>query len=177
MHTLLLLSLFSQAPITTAPPAPGTAPWVQRQLMNMDWLPNQGPVVRVEGRVLRIQDDDFAQSFELVPEAQKLATSARASYETGTRWLTTSTVTLAVGASVLLTGALFGPLITSGSSTRSLAPPLLMMGGGLVTMLSALVLTLVSLPHLQRAQNDFFGAIATYNRGLLDVRPPILVVP
>jgi hypothetical protein len=33
------------------------------------------------------------------------------------------------------------------------------------------------MPHLQRAQNDFFSAIAAYNRGLLDLSPPIVVEP
>jgi hypothetical protein len=33
------------------------------------------------------------------------------------------------------------------------------------------------MPALQRAQNDVFGAIATFNRALLDARQPVFVEP
>lgn len=171
MAPLLLLSLLSQMPEIMLGSAPGSPAWVQRRLMHVDWRTPSGIVVRHEERVLRPQDAIFPEAFSLVPAAQALATTAHEGLERGSRWLTASAVAVGVGTALSLT-----PLVLGVSSTAP-AVSFGLLGGGLVTLLTGLVFTLVAMPHLQRAQTDFFSAIATYNRGLLEVAPPVHVTP
>lgn len=178
MITLALSLLLTQtpAPLVTPPPEPITPPavaatqneppevkafseFVGKHLLTINFA--QGSFeVRQRERVFRLQDDDFASAFTLVPEALAMAQVAHDDYVMGMRLQIGGLIV--VGAS--LVAILVAPLLPS------LLLPLLiasLIGSGI-----GLVVTLIALPFMLSAQTKFFAALASYNRGLLDLRPP-----
>jgi hypothetical protein len=173
--TLAFLTLvLTQAGLTAPPLAPPAAPsaselteppevklfaqFVERHLLAIN-ASGSGIEVRQRERVLRLQDDDFETAFTLVPEALADAKVAHADYLTSSRL------------QVIGLSATGGALLAVVLSTvlRSVLVPLLVIG--LVGSVVGLVLTLIALPFSISAQTKFFSAVATYNRGLLELRP------
>lgn len=181
MAMLLLALCLSQAPLTTPPlavpaeaapsspeaVAPGAEPaevklfaqFVERHLLAIS-SSGAGFEVRQRERVFRIQDDDFVTVFSLVPDAVASARVAHDDFVTA-QWLQIVGLALAGGA-----------LVATIASTvaRALIVPLLvasLIGSGV-----GLVLALIALPFAISAQTRFFSAIASYNHGLLELRPP-----
>jgi len=138
--------------------------------MSFDWNVGLGPIVRQNDRTLRLQAPDFAAAFALVPEARDLAVKAKGSFDKGSGLMTAALVTIGVGAAMGVGGSLS---LLAPTTARGELPvmPWVLMGTGLATMLVGLVLEFVGLEPLKDAQVNFFAAIATYNRGLLDPRP------
>ncbi|MDP2269922.1 MAG: hypothetical protein Q8N23_18060 [Archangium sp.] len=160
--TALVLALFvSQVPPAAAePPEVGVfAQWVQRHLLTLHFAGNAAEVHQRE-RAFRLQDDTFADAFTLVPEARELAVSATAAFRTGTALQSTGLVSVGAGVGLTLVATLIPSLLL----------PLLVVA--LVMSGAALVLTVIALPFLLNAQSKFLSSVATYNRGLLDLRPP-----
>lgn len=179
--TALLLMLLSQAPaLTPPPPSPEVTPlpvaaaeapevklfaeFVERHLLAVD-ASNAGFTVRQRERVFRLQDDDFEEAFALVPEALAAARLAHADYVTGMRLQIASLIVLGVALGITAVA----PIII-GVSLTWLIISLGATGVGLV-------LALVALPFLLSAQTKFFSSAASYNRGLLELRPPPAVMP
>lgn len=182
MTSLLLAVLVSQAQVpavTTPPPlAPPTtepiaptppsasepaevklfAQFVERHLISVS-ANGSGFEVRQRERILRLQDDDFETAFSLVPGAFADAKVAHEDFLTASRL---QIIGLA------LTGAALGATVVA-VIVRSIVLPLLITA--LVGSVVGLVISLVALPFAISAQTKFFGAVAAYNRGLLDLRP------
>jgi hypothetical protein len=169
MHTLLLLLTLAQ-PVATETEVEGSPRWAQARLMSFDWSVGLGPIVRQRDRTLRLQEPDFAAAFALVPEARDLAVKAKASFDKGSGLVTAALVTLGIGGALTVGGSLSMSLSRPANGALPVVPWVLM-GTGLATMLVGLVLELVGLEPLKGAQTNFFSAVATYNRGLLDPRP------
>lgn len=192
MTPLFLALLVAQAPLstppapvtppppaavdTTTPPPEGVAPgnepvevklfaqFVERHLLAIG-ASGAGFEVRKRERVFRIQDDDFETAFSLVPDAFAAAKVAHDDFLTSSR--------LQMIGLALAGGALAATLVAT--LVRSIVLPLLIIG--LVGSLVGLVLTLVALPFAVSAQTKFFSSIATYNKGLLELRPPLPSLP
>jgi hypothetical protein len=180
MSTLVLALLLTQAPPETTPPplAPPTtepiaptapsatepaevklfAQFVERHLLAVS-ATGAGFEIRQRERLFRIQDDDFETAFTLVPDA---LTAARVAHED---FVTASRLQV-IGLSI--TGAALAAVVVA-TLVRSVVVPLLVVA--LAGSLVGLVLSLVALPFAISAQTKFFGAVAAYNRGLLDLRP------
>lgn len=179
MSHLLLALLLSQAPDIspplTAPPTapPGTeanppgleppevklfADFVGRHLLTLS-ASNASFEVRQRERVFRLHDDDFETAFTLVPEALTLARSAHENFVISSRLQL-------VG--LILTGAALGVTVVA-TLVRTLLFPLLI--ASLVASGVGLVFALVALPFAIAAQTKFLSALATYNHGLLELRP------
>ena len=110
--------------------------------------------------MFRIQDDDFESAFTLVPDA---VASARVAHDDFILASRLQIIGLAVvGAALVVTIA--------ATLVRTVVIPLLI--ASLVGSGVGLVLSLVALPFALSAQTKFFSSIATYNRGLLELRPP-----
>lgn len=168
----LVLAQAPEAPLTTPPPlAPPAgdafepvevkrfAQFVDRHLLGVN-ASGAGFEVRQHERVFRLQDDDFESAFALVPDALAAARIAHADFVTSARLQI-------IGLSVV--GAALVVTVAS-SLVRSILLPLLI--ASLAGSVVGLVLTLVALPFALSAQTKFFSSIATYNHGLLELRPP-----
>ena len=154
--------LLAQA-VQPAPEPPEVAlfaQWVQRNLLALS-MTQGGAEVRQRERVFRLQDENFAEAFTLVPEARSLALGAHEAFVTGGRFQIAGLIAVGAGAAAMVVGVL-GPF--------AVLLPLLVVG--LIGSGVGLVLTLIALPFLLTAQSKFFSAVATYDRGLLDLRPP-----
>lgn len=178
MITLALALLLTQtpAPLVTPPPEPITPPavaatqneppevkafaeFVGKHLLTINF--SQGSFeVRQRERVFRLQDEDFETAFTLVPEALAMAQIAHHDYVVGMRLQIAGLIV--VGAA--LVAVLVAPLVTAVFLPLLIAS---LIGSGI-----GLVVTLIALPFLLSAQSKFFAALASYNRGLLDLRPP-----
>ena len=175
---LLALVLFQTpdvAPLTTpplAPPStgaisPGAEPpevklfaeFVERHLLAIG-SSGSGIEVRQRERIFRIQDDDFETAFKLVPDAFVSAKQAHSDFLVASRLQIAG---LAVVGAALAVTVVF-----------TLVPTLLLplMIASLAASGVGLVLTLIALPFAISAQSKFFSAVAGYNRGLLERRPP-----
>jgi hypothetical protein len=184
MTPLLLALLIAQSPTpeapTTPPPlAPPTtepiaptppsasepaevklfAQFVERHLLAVS-ANGAGFEIRQRERVFRLQDEDFETAFTLVPDALTAAKVAHADFVTASRL---QIIGLA------LSGAALGATLVA-MLVRSIALPLLVVA--LAGAVVGLVIALIALPFAISAQTKFFGAVAAYNRGLLDLRPP-----
>lgn len=187
MSPLLLALLLAQAPdaapLTTPPLAPvpsgvegppspesvspGAEPaevklfaqFVERHLLGVS-ASGAGFEVRQRERVFRLQDDDFARAFSLVPDALAAARIAHDDFVTAARLQIIGVIL--VGAALVATVA--------ATLVRSIVLPLLI--AGLVGSGLGLILTLIALPFALAAQTRFFSSVATYNHGLLELRPP-----
>jgi hypothetical protein len=95
-----------------------------------------------------------------VPEAYGLAQKAQESFRTSSTLQIAGLATLGGGTALLLVA----PLLATGAFI-----PLLI--AGLALNLVAATLVLVALPFSISASTQFMSAVATYNRGLLDLRP------
>ena len=172
---LLLALVLSQAPLSVPPLAPPTteavtagaepaevklfAQFVEHHLLAVG-TSGAGFEVRQREHVFRLQDDDFETAFALVPEALTLARASHEAFVLGSR--------LQLIGLVVVCAALVVTVIST--LVRTAILPLLiasLIGSGV-----GLVLALVALPFALSAQTKFFSAIATYNRGLLELRPP-----
>ncbi|MDP3153567.1 MAG: hypothetical protein Q8N23_12895 [Archangium sp.] len=175
---LLALVLFQTpevAPLTTpplAPPSteavsPGAEPpevklfaeFVDRHLLAIG-ASGSSMEVRQRERVFRLQDDDFETAFKLVPEAFASAQQAHSDFLVASR--------LQI-AGLAVVGAALAVTVVS-TLVRTLLLPLLI--ASLAASGVGLVLSLIALPFALSAQSKFFSAVAGYNRGLLDLRPP-----
>ena len=116
--------------------------------------------VRQRERVFRLQDDDFETAFKLVPEAFASAQQAHSDFLVASRLQI-------VGLAVV--GAALAVTVVS-TLVRVLLVPLLI--ASLAASGVGLVLSLIALPFALSAQTKFFSAVAGYNRGLLELRPP-----
>jgi hypothetical protein len=144
------------------------ATFVERHLLTLDTEQAQGFKLRQRERSFTIRDEDFTEAFTLVPEALTLAQRAQDSFRLANIFqivglsLSGLSLALVVIAPLVVSGAGFLPLIAV----------------GLVGSLIAVVLTVISVPFSMAASNQFFSAVATYNKGLLDLRPaPAGLVP
>lgn len=138
------------------------AHFVGRNLITFDPDMAQGQLrLRQRERVFSLKDEDFHEPFALVPEAQSIAQKARESFRMGSIFQIVGLVTSGAG----VVPVLLLPLVLSGGGVL----PLLLVGLGL--QIVGLVFVLVALPFLMSAQTEFLSAVATYNRGLLDLRP------
>ncbi len=146
------------------------AEFVDRRLLVLELDP-QGLSVRQRERVVRITEDEFAEIFQLVPEAQALAVKAQKAFRVGAALQTVGAATNLGGATLLLVGTLM-------LSPMSLA--IAVIGGGGAMLVGCVAMALAQ-PFLQEAAKTFSSAIAAYNRGLLDLRPagtaPALLTP
>ena len=176
MTPLLLALVLTQAPALSTPPlapptteaiSPGAEPpevklfaqFVERHLLSIGAAGN-GFELRQRERVFRIQDDDFESAFTLVPDAVASARMAHDDFILASRL---QIIGLAVvGAALVVTIA--------ATLVRTVILPLLI--ASLVGSGVGLVLSLIALPFALSAQTKFFSSIATYNRGLLELRPP-----
>lgn len=177
-----MIALLVSALLTQAPPPPPVTPepavavkaspsepaevkafaqFVDRHLLTLDVDAAQGFKLRQRDRVISLRDDDFAEAFKLIPEAQTMAQRAMESLRTGTVLQIIGLVAIGVGAAVV---ALSPLVLTAGALI-----PLLVVG--LVLNVAALVLVLIAVPYLMAANNQFTSAMAMYNRGLLELRP------
>jgi hypothetical protein len=177
MTPLLLALCVAQAPLSEPPLAPPTteavtpgaepaevkqfAQFVERHLLAVG-ASGAGFEVRQREHVFRLQDEDFEAAFTLVPDALNLARASHEAFVLSARLQITGLAVVGAG----LVATLVATLV------RSAVIPLLV--GSLVASGAGLVLALVALPFALSAQTKFFSAIATYNRGLLDLRPPQL---
>lgn len=185
MTSLLLAVLVAQAPAVPAPPAttppplapPTTEPiaptppsaaeppevklfaqFVERHLISVS-ANGAGFEIRQRERLFRLQDDEFETAFTLVPGALADARVAHDDFVTASRLQI-------IGLS--LTGAALGATVIA-TLVRAIVVPLLVVA--LVGSVVGLVISLIALPFAISAQTKFFGAVAAYNRGLLDLRP------
>jgi hypothetical protein len=179
MSPLLLALLLSQAPPLTTPPplappsnepitiAPAAEPpevklfaqFVERHLLTIN-ASGAGFEVRQRERVFRLQDDEFETAFTLVPDALAAARVAHDDFIIASR--------LQIIGLAVVGAALVATLVAT--LVRAAILPLLiasLIGSGI-----GLVLSLIALPFAFSAQSKFFSAIASYNHGLLELRPP-----
>ena len=173
--SLLLALVLSQAPLSEPPLAPPTteavtpgaepaevklfAQFVEHHLLAVG-ASGAGFEVRQREHVFRLQDDEFETAFALVPEALSLARASHEAFVFSAR--------LQLIGLVVVGAALVATVIST--LVRTAILPLLvasLIGSGV-----GLILALVALPFALSAQTKFFSAIATYNRGLLELRPP-----
>jgi hypothetical protein len=143
------------------------ATFVDRHLLTLDTEQAQGFKLRQRERSFTIRDEDFTEAFTLVPEALTLAQRAQDSFRLANIFqlvgLSLSGLSLAL--------VVIAPLVVSGAGFL----PLLAVG--LVGSLVAVVLTVISVPFAMAASNQFFSAVATYNKGLLELRPVPVGLP
>lgn len=174
MSPLLLALVLAQAPLTSPPPlAPPTteaptaeppevslfAQFVERHLLAVG-ISGASFEVRQRERVFRIQDDDFETAFALVPDARALARVAHDDFVLASR-LQIIGLSVVGGAAVAVIAA---------TLVRTVILPLLvasLIGSGV-----GLVLSIIAVPFALSAQTKFLSSIATFNRGLLELRPP-----
>jgi hypothetical protein len=178
---LLVSQVPSAPPVVTADPATTLVPsseamkppadepaevkafaqFVDRHLLTLDPDMSQGTLrLRQREHTFSLKDDDFPDAFKLVPEAYGLAQKAQENFRTSSTLQIVGLATLGGGTALLLVA----PLLASGAFL-----PLLI--AGLVLDLVAMTLVLVALPFAISASTQFTSAVATYNRGLLDLRP------
>jgi hypothetical protein len=137
------------------------AQFVDRHLLTFDPDMSQGALrLRQREHTFSLKDDDFPEAFKLVPEAYGLAQKAQESFRTSSTLQIAGLATLGGGTALLLVA----PLLATGAFI-----PLLI--AGLALNLVAATLVLVALPFSISASTQFLSAVATYNRGLLDLRP------
>jgi hypothetical protein len=160
----MILSQPSPPPTPEAPELTLFAQWVQRQLLSVSVSIGPDFAVQRGARVFRIRDDDFTEAFALVPESHGLAVLARDAFVTGQRLQFAGLLTACLAPAALLVASL-GP--------ATLLLPLLV--AGLAASSVGLALTLIALPFMITAQQQFFAALASYNHGLLELRPPPVV--
>ncbi len=175
---LLALVLFQTPEVTklTTPPlappntdavSPGTEPpevklfaeFVDRHLLAIG-SSGMGVEVRQRERVFRIQDDDFETAFKLVPDAFVSAQQAHSDFVIASRLQIAGLAVVGAG----LVATIVATLV------RAVLLPVLI--ASLVASGVGLVLSLIAIPFAFSAQSKFFSAVAGYNRGLLDLRPP-----
>jgi hypothetical protein len=147
------------------------ATFLDRHLLSFDLDQTTGVTglkVRQRERLFALRDDDFAQAFKLVPDAFASAQKAHEAYRLANLFqivgLSISGLSLAlvVAAPLLVASGAYLPLLAA----------------GLVGSLVALVLVLIAVPFSMTANTAFLNAVATYNKGLLDLRPvPVGEVP
>jgi hypothetical protein len=157
------------APSTEAMKAPADEPlevkafaqFVDRHLLTLDPDMSQGNLrLRQREHTFSLRDDDFPDAFKLVPEAYTLAQKAQENFRTAGTLQIVGLSALGAGTALLLAA----PLLASGAFFALLIV-------GLVLDLVAIVMVLVALPFSISASTQFTSAVATYNRGLLDLRP------
>ncbi|MDP3503881.1 MAG: hypothetical protein Q8S33_26320 [Myxococcales bacterium] len=137
------------------------AQFVDRHLLTLDPDMSQGALrLRQREHTFSLKDDDFPDAFKLVPEAYGLAQKAQENFRTSSTLQIVGLAALGGGTALVL----LAPLLASGAFL-----PLLI--AGLVLDLVAMTLVLVALPFSISASTQFTSAVATYNRGLLDLRP------
>jgi hypothetical protein len=159
----------SKAAVRASPDEPpevkAFATFVDRHLLSLDTEQAQGFKLRQRERSFTIRDEDFTEAFTLVPEALTLAQRAQDSFRLANIFqivgLSLSGLSLGVVVIAPLIGVGFLPLLAV----------------GLVGSLIAVVLTVISVPFAMAASNQFFSAVATYNKGLLDLRPVPVGLP
>lgn len=136
------------------------AEFVDHRLLVVE-LEQQGMSLRQRERVVRLSDDDFADLFALVPEAQALALKAQKAYRIGAALQVGGVAVSLGGMTTMVVGTLFfNPLSLSVG----------IVGGGLAALAGSLLLAIAQ-PFMLEAAKAFTSAVATYNRGLLDLRP------
>lgn len=137
------------------------AQFVDRHLLTLDPDSTQGTLrLRQREHTFSLKDDDFPDAFKLVPEAYGLAQKAQENFRTSSTLQIVGLAALGGGTALVLVA----PLLAAGAFL-----PLLI--AGLVLDLVAMTLVLVALPFAISASAQFTSAVATYNRGLLDLRP------
>ncbi len=186
MITVFAAVVLSQSPsappvVTVTPEAPGNDPppseaiapppgessevkafarFVDRHLLAFEPDSWQGSLhLRQRERVLTVRDDDFTDAFRLVPEAASLAQKAKDNFATSTVLQTIGLSVAGVGLGLVLVATLFSGALL----------PLLVTS--LVAELVGLVAVLISVPFQATAMTQFTSAVATHNRGLLELRP------
>lgn len=168
MTPLLLALVLSQTPppLSEAVP-PGAEPpevklfaeFVDRHLLAIG-ASGSSMEVRQRERVFRLQDEDFETAFKLVPDAFVIAQQAHSDYLIASRLNVAALVVVGVALAVTVVATL----------VRVVLLPLLV--ASLVASGVGLVISLIALPFALSAQSKFFSSVASYNRGLLDLRPP-----
>jgi hypothetical protein len=156
------------APAEAMSPLPGEgsevkafAQFVDRHLLAFEPDSWQGSLhLRQRERVLTVRDDDFTDAFRLVPEAASLAQKAKDNFAISVVLQTIGLSVAGVGLGLVLVATLFSSAFL----------PLLLTS--LVADLVGLAVVLISVPFQATAMTQFTSAVATYNRGLLDLRPP-----
>jgi hypothetical protein len=158
----------TRPPPNEPPEVQAFATFIDRHLLTFDLDQTTGLKVRQRERLFALRDDDFAEAFTLVPDAFTSAQKAHEAYRLANLLqiigLSVSGVSLAVvvAAPLLVAGGAFLPLLAA----------------GLVGSLVALVLVVIAIPFSMTANTAFLNAVATYNKGLLDLRPvPVGQVP
>lgn len=139
------------------------AQFVDRHLLTLDPDASQGAFrLRQRERVFSPKDDDFIEAFKLVPEAYALAQKAQENARLASIFQIVGLSAVGVGSALIVISPLIG--------AAGLFLPLLV--AGLVLDLVGLVAVVIALPMSLSAGTQFLSAVATYNRGLLDLRPP-----
>jgi hypothetical protein len=170
MSALLLALVLTQTPELTAPPVAPASPsepaevrlfaqFIEKHLLAVS-ASGAGFEVRQHERVFRLQDVDFESAFTLVPDAVSAARLAHDDFLMASRLQI-------IGLSVV--GAALVVTIVA-TLVRTIVIPLLI--GSLIGSGVGLVLSLIAVPFAMSAQTKFFSAIAAYNQGLLELRPP-----
>lgn len=189
MIAAVVALLVTQAPVTTPPSPPPTSPepsaspaveavkpiagepaevkafaqFVDRHLLTLDPDASTGSFrLRQRERVFSPRDDDFLDAFKLVPEALALAQKAQENARLSAIFQIVGLSAVGVGSALIV----IAPII----SASGVFIPLLI--AGLVLDLLGLVAVVIALPMALSAGTQFLSAVATYNRGLLDLRPP-----
>jgi hypothetical protein len=189
MIAAVVALLVTQAPVTSPPSPPPPTPevatsptvaavkasagepaevkafaqFVDRHLLTLDPDPSQGAFrLRQRERVFSPKDDDFLDAFKLVPEAYALAQKAQENARLASIFQIAGLSAVGVGSALIVIAPLIG--------ATGIFIPLLV--AGLVLDLLGLVAVVIALPMSLSAGTQFLSAVATYNRGLLDLRPP-----
>ncbi|MCU0700037.1 MAG: hypothetical protein MUC96_26310 [Myxococcaceae bacterium] len=160
--TMLVPSTEVMRPPPNEPPEVAAfASFLDKHLLTFDVDQTTGLKVRQRERLFSLRDDDFADAFRLVPEAFNSAQKAHDAFRLANIFqivgLSISGLSLAV--------VVVAPLLISGSAFLPL------LAAGLVGSLVALVLVLIAVPFTITANTAFMSAVATYNKGLLELRP------
>lgn len=157
------------AAVAGAIPAPADEPaqvkafaqFLDRHLLTLDPDMTQGAFrIRQKERLFSLKDDDFPTAFALVPEAQAQALKAQENLRISSTLQIIGLVSVGIGSAALVVVPLIG----------SVSLALLVVA--LVLDLVGLALVLVALPFALNSTTQFTSAVAMYNRGLLDLRPP-----
>ncbi|MBL8923826.1 MAG: hypothetical protein JNJ54_33530 [Myxococcaceae bacterium] len=152
-----------KAPASEPAEVKAFALFVDRHLLTLDPDTSTGSFrLRQRERVFSPRDDDFIDAFKLVPEALALAQKAQENARASTIFQIVGLSAVGVGSALIV----IAPVI----SASGVFIPLLI--AGLVLDLLGLVAVVIALPMALSAGTQFLSAVATYNRGLLDLRPP-----
>ncbi|MDX2010128.1 MAG: hypothetical protein SFW67_08060 [Myxococcaceae bacterium] len=159
--TLVPSAEVMRPPPNEPPEVAAFASFLDKHLLTFDIDQTTGLKVRQRERLFSLRDDDFADAFKLVPEAFTSAQKAHEAFRLANIFqivgLSVSGLSLAV--------VVLAPLLISGGAFLPL------LAAGLIGSLVALVLVVVAVPFAITANTAFMSAVASYNKGLLDLRP------